>query len=67
MTLTELLPVVQDLPAVDKLTLFHVLAEQLNSKEDISPLTPGKVYYIATPYDMYGAGDALLNVLKQGE
>ncbi len=67
MTLTELLPAVQDLPAADKLTLFHVLAEQLDSGEDISPLVPGHVYHIATPYDMVGVGEALMDALKENK
>ena len=60
MTLAELLPVVQGLPATDKLKLIRALAEELDSGEDISPLTPHKVYHLSTPYGMSGAGRALL-------
>jgi hypothetical protein len=64
MTLAELLPVIQDLPAADKLKLIRVLAEDLDSGEDISPLAPHKVYYLSTPYDVLGAGRALLQAME---
>lgn len=64
MTLTELLPSVQSLPATDKLKLLRVLADELDSGEDISPLVPHKVYYLATPYGMLGAGRKLLRAMQ---
>jgi hypothetical protein len=60
MTLAELLPSIQNLPATDKLKLIRVLADELDSGEDISPLMPHKVYYLATPYGVSGAGQALM-------
>ena len=59
MTLAELLPAVQQLPAVDKLRLIRILAEELDKGEDISPLVPHKLYHLATPYGAAGAGRAL--------
>jgi hypothetical protein len=38
MTLAELLPATEDLPAADKLRLIRVLAEELDSGEGISTL-----------------------------
>ena len=67
MTLTELLPSIQHLPVAEKLRLIRVLAEELDSGEDISPLTPHKVYYVATPYGMSGAGRALLDAAAHPE
>jgi hypothetical protein len=67
MTLAELLPAVQQLPAVDKLRLIRLLAEELDSGEDISPLVPHKVYYLPTPYATYGAAGALLAAAKVGQ
>lgn len=64
MTLAELIPVVQDLPATDKLKLLRVLADELDSGEDISPLEPHKVYYLSTPYGMSGASKALLQAME---
>ena len=67
MTLAELVPTVQQLPAVDKLRLIRLLAEELDSGEDISPLVPYKVYYLPTPYATYGAAGALLAAAKVGQ
>lgn len=64
MTLAQILPKVQRLPAVDKLKLIRVLAEDLDSGYDISPLVPHTVYYLATPYDAFGAGQALMDAMK---
>ena len=67
MTLAELVPTVQQLPAADKLRLIRLLAESLDSGEDISPLVPHKVYHLPTPYATYGAAGALLDSAKAGE
>jgi hypothetical protein len=64
MTLAELLPSIQDLPAADKLKLIRVLADELDSGEDISPLEPHKVYYVATPYGTSGAGRVLSQAME---
>lgn len=37
MTLTDLLPMVRQLSAPDKLKLIRILAEELDTNEDISP------------------------------
>jgi hypothetical protein len=65
MTLAELLPAIQDLPAADKLKLIRVLAEELDSGEDILPLAPHKVYYLPTPYGAMGAGRTLLQAIQR--
>ena len=67
MTLAELVPAVQQLPAADKLRLIRIVAESLDSGEDISPLVPHKVYHLPTPYATYGAAGALLAAAKVGE
>ena len=64
MTLAELIPEVQHLSAADKLKLIRVLAEELDTGEDISPLVPHMVYDIFTPYASPGAGAALMNALQ---
>ncbi|MBP5975540.1 hypothetical protein HW132_23085 [Brasilonema sp. CT11] len=56
MTLTELLPAIRQLCARDKLKLIRILAEELDSDEDISPLEPFKTYDLPTPYNSFGAG-----------
>ncbi|MCL1470186.1 hypothetical protein [Argonema antarcticum] len=64
MTLTDLLPAVRQLSASDKLKLIRILAEELDTNEDISPLEPFKTYYLATPYNSFGAGESLMQALK---
>lgn len=64
MTLTDLLPAVHRLPAADKVKLIRVLAEDLDAAEDISPLEPHKAYYLATPYDAFGAAQTLLDAME---
>lgn len=67
MTLTDLLPTIQQLPALDKLRLIRILAEELDTDEDMYPLQPHKLYYLPTPYHAYGAGRALMAALKADE
>jgi hypothetical protein len=64
MTLTELLPEVMRLSQPEKIKLIQVLAEELDASEDASPLEPGKVYYVATPYNAFGAAQALMDALE---
>jgi hypothetical protein len=67
MTLGEILSAVRQLPTADKLKLIRILAEDLDTGEDIFPLTPHKVYYLPTPYHAYGAGKVLLDAMQTGE
>ncbi len=67
MTLTELLPAVRKLSVLEKLKLIRILAEELDTNEDISPLEPFKTYDLATPYNSFGAGEILMQTLKQSE
>lgn len=63
MTLTEILPAVRQLAAAEKLRLIRILAEDLDSIDDSYPLAANKVYYIATPYDTFGAGKTLMDAM----
>ncbi|WGV27242.1 hypothetical protein [Halotia branconii] len=67
MTLTELLPAVRKLSVSEKLKLIRILAEELDIKEEISPLEPFKTYDLPTPYNSFGAGEILMQALKQAE
>lgn len=64
MTLTEILPAVRQLPILEKVRLLRILAEELESAEDIFPFEPYKIYYLPTPYNAYGAGRALIEAMK---
>ncbi len=61
MSLTEIIPLVRQLPPLDRLRLIRILAEGLTqtSYDDISPLEPYKVYELHTPYDAFGVADQL--------
>lgn len=67
MTLTELLPAVRKLSAPEKLKLIRILAEELDINDDISPLEPFKTYDLPTPYNSFGAGEVLMQALKQAD
>ncbi|MEW6497540.1 MAG: hypothetical protein AB1589_34310 [Cyanobacteriota bacterium] len=64
MTLTELLPMVRQLSAPDKLKLIRILAEELDTNEDISPFDPHKVYYLPTHYDSFDADEILMQAMQ---
>ena len=63
MTLAEVLPAVRQLTASEKLKLIRLLAEDLDRDEILSLFEPGKVYNLPTPYDAYGAAQALADAL----
>ncbi|MGH7998206.1 MAG: hypothetical protein ACREPR_01920 [Brasilonema sp.] len=67
MTLTELLPAIRQLSPPDKLKLIRILAEELDSDEDISPLEPFKTYDLPTPYNSFGTGEALMQAMKSAD
>ncbi len=64
MTLTEVLPIVRQLPTLDKLRLIRILAQELDMTENIFPFEPYKIYYLATPYNVFGVGKALMDAMK---
>ena len=64
MTLSEVLPSVRQLSLLEKLKLIRILAEDLESVKDISPLEPFKIYDLLTPYDSFGAGAVLMEAAE---
>jgi len=67
MTLTQILPTVRQLPMLDKIRLIRILAQELDTEEDIFPFEPYKIYYLATPYNVFGAGKALMDAMKMAD
>ncbi|MEB3310969.1 MAG: hypothetical protein VKJ02_12110 [Snowella sp.] len=65
MTLADVLPHARKLSAIEKLKLIRILAEDLDTAEDIFPLEPFKTYDLPTPYDNFGTGEILMKALKQ--
>ncbi|NJK68734.1 MAG: hypothetical protein HC849_16040 [Oscillatoriales cyanobacterium RU_3_3] len=64
MTLTELLPTIRQLSAIEKRELIRILMAEEDISEDIFPLEPYKIYYLPTPYDNFGAGAALMQAMN---
>ncbi|HBQ99639.1 MAG: hypothetical protein J7524_22260 [Roseofilum sp. Belize BBD 4] len=67
MTLTELLPSIQELSHLDKIKLIRLLAEDIESRAEIAPLEPGKTYDLLTPYNIFGAGKILMQVMESSD
>lgn len=65
MTISELLPSIRQLSSVEKLRLIRILAEELDTKENMFPFQPDRVYHLPTPYNSSGAGRALMNAMEQ--
>ena len=66
MTLTEILPAVRELSMLDKIRLVRILADELDTAEDVFPFEPYKIYYLPTPYGMLGAGRTLMDAVAEG-
>ena len=67
MLLTDILPAVRQLPTLDKLRLIRILAQELDTAENIFPFEPYKIYYLATPYNVFGAGQALMDAMTMAD
>ena len=67
MTLAEVIPAARQLSAVEKLKLIRILVEDLDTAEAIAPLEPFKTYDLPTPYNSFGAGAVLMEVLKPAD
>jgi len=67
MSLAEVLHAARRLTPTEKLKLIRILAEDLETAEDISPLEPFKTYDLPTPYNCFGAGAALMETLKRSD
>lgn len=65
MTLTEILPAVQQLSKTEKLKLMQILTDELNTEKDITPLETGKTYCLPTPYNCLGAGSILMDAIQK--
>jgi len=64
MSLTELLPVIRNLSAADKLRLIRHLAEQVDLEGEIAPLEHGRTYLVSTPNFAPGASEILQRELE---
>jgi len=67
MTLSEILPSVRQLPTVDKIRLLRILTDDLDTERNMFPFEPYKIYYLATPYNIFGAGKALMEATEKSD
>jgi hypothetical protein len=65
MSITELLPVLQELPKADKLRLIQFLVFELAKDEGITLFEVGQSYPIWTPHHAFSAANTLLNALEE--
>jgi hypothetical protein len=65
MSLNELLPMLQELPRVDKLRLIQFLVFELAREENITLFENDSAYPIWTPYNAFEAADVLLGALQE--
>jgi hypothetical protein len=63
-SLAEIVPFTRQLATVDKLRLIRILAEDLETDEDIAPFVAGKTYHIATAYDTAGAARTFADAMS---
>ncbi len=68
-TLTGIVSAARMLPALDKLKLIRILAEELEAAKEIWPFEAGRIYYLPTPYNSFGAAEILAEAMAtyQGE
>ena len=67
MSLDDVLPSIRQLTVPEKLKLIRILAEDLDTDEDISPLEHYKVYDLPTPYNSFGAAQELAKALTDSQ
>ena len=66
MTLTDLLPNIKQLSLFDKIQLIKLLAEDIERpviNNDVI-IQPYKMYYLHTPYQVFGAAEQLMSALE---
>jgi hypothetical protein len=66
MSITELLPVLQNLNRADKLRAMQFLVQEL-AKEEEALLTTQTEYVVWSPHNAFDAADTLLGVLSAAD
>jgi hypothetical protein len=64
MSLSELLPIVGELPHHEKLCLLQFLANSLAQEEGVPPIAPGTEFPVWSPYEAFAAADVLDRALE---
>ncbi len=63
MSLTEVLPEIQNLSRTDKVQLVSILSNELNA-DVLALIEPGQSYPIWSPHQAFSAAAAILKVLE---
>lgn len=66
MSLTELIPLVNNLSQPDKLSLFKLLAEQIPDAE-LQAIFSASEYPVWSPYDATEAADILMQMIQDDQ
>jgi hypothetical protein len=66
MSLSELLPIVVQLPHHEKLCLLQFLANSLAQEDGLPPIAPGSEFPIWSPYNAFSAAEAMQSALQAG-
>ena len=64
-TLAEVLPALRGLAAVDKIRLIRILAEDVDTGDNIAPFEPGRTYYVPDVHGANGAARVLTEALAE--
>ena len=67
MSLSELVPALQDLPRNEKLEVIRMLVTDLTRQEGIDLLQSGASYPVWTPLDAFDAARSLQQLLDQDQ
>ena len=59
-----LINTVRQLSTPNKVKLLHILAAELDTTENIFPFEKDKTYQLPTPYNTFGAGQALMDAIQ---
>lgn len=65
MTLTDLLPKLQELSRADKLRAIEFLESELAKEQTLSLLKDGQTYEVWSPYDAFEAAHILGKMLEE--
>ena len=67
MTITELIPSIQNLNRSEKIQLLQIIVNELAQEEQNSPLNNQENYPIYSPLNAFEAADTLLQVLEDNK
>jgi len=67
MTLIEMISKIRQFSLLDKILLICILTEEIDIEAKFFPFEPYKVYYLATTYNVFGTGKALIDAIRAND